>query len=192
MTTSRSPMSRFSRTLGWKISGVTLWDGWRSAARHDRCRSALLSGDSLQLVNLTGKQIQQSIKPRHYGPTGELAVSADMKTALAVSWYVPAHSLAHEGPLPTSTPELLVLRLGANLHLDAALPIHGYGLKASGWLENRRPRISSDGSIIAVAQDSGVTVLARNPLAFQHPYELRVHTTRMPGRLRVRLQFKNT
>jgi hypothetical protein len=129
------------------------------------------SGDSLQLVTFTGRetQVQGSIKPRHYGPTGELAISADSKTALAISWYVPARSLAHEGALPASTPELVVLGMGARGHVEASLPIHPFGLKVAGWLENRRPRISSDGSVIAVAQDSGVTVLTKNPISAQHP-----------------------
>jgi len=126
------------------------------------------SGESLQLVSMTGK-VEQSIKPRHFGSTGELAASADQKTALALSWYVPARALAHEGALPASTPEVLVLGRGASLHLDSAIPIEGLGLRGGGWLENRRPRLSSDGSVIAVAQRSGVTVLARNPSPSQHP-----------------------
>lgn len=127
------------------------------------------SGGSLQLVSVVGKQaqVQQSVKPRHYAPQGDLAVSANGRTALAVSWYVPARLLAHEGALPASSPELLVFERGASIKLDAALPIHGLGLKASGWLENRRPRVSSDGSVLAIAQDSGVTVLTRNPTASQ-------------------------
>jgi hypothetical protein len=126
------------------------------------------SGESLQLVSMTGK-VEQSIKPRHFGSTGELAASADQKTALALSWYVPARALAHEGALPASTPEVLVLGRGASLHLDSSLPIEGLGLRGGGWLENRRPRLSSDGSVIAVAQRSGVTVFSRNLLSAQHP-----------------------
>jgi hypothetical protein len=126
------------------------------------------SGESLQLVSMTGK-VEQSIKPRHYGSTGELAASADQKTALALSWYEPARALAHEGALPASKPEMLVLDRAASLRLDSAIPIEGLGLRGSGWLENRRPRLSSDGSVIAVAQRSGVTVLSRNPLPSQNP-----------------------
>jgi len=125
------------------------------------------SGDSLQLVTVKQAQIQWDIRPRHYGPTGELALSSSSTTALAVSWYLPAPSLVHEGPLPASTPELLVLRTGASAKVEAALPIHSFGLKVAGWLENRRPRVSADGSVIAVAQDSGVTVLTQNALSAQ-------------------------
>ena len=116
------------------------------------------SGDSLQLVSVAGKP-GQTIKFRHYGATGELASSANQKAALALSWYEPAAVFTHEGPLPASSPQLLVLWTGASAHVDAAIPIHPYGLKMSGLLENRRPRISSDGSVIAIAQDSGITVM---------------------------------
>ena len=121
------------------------------------------SGDSLQLVSVTGK-VKQSMKPRHYGPTGELAASADQKTALALSWYEPARALAREGALPASMPEVLALGRDTSLHLDSSTSIQGLGLRGSGWLENRRPRLSSDGSVMALAQRSGVTVLSRNPL----------------------------
>jgi hypothetical protein len=130
------------------------------------------SGDSLQLVSVTGKQVQvqQSIKPRHYAPTGEMATSADHRTVVTLSWYVPARLLARpEGALPASSPEVLVFGRGASMHMEAAFPIHGFGLKVSGWLENRRPRVSSDGSVLAIGQDSGVTVLTKNPPSSQHP-----------------------
>ena len=126
------------------------------------------SGESLLLVNMTSK-VEQSIKPRHFGSTGELAASADQKTALALSWYVPARALAQEGALPASTPEVLVLGRGPTLNSESAIPIEGLGLRGSGWLENRRPQLSSDGSVIAIAQRSGVTVLSRNLLPGQHP-----------------------
>ena len=125
------------------------------------------SGDGLQIVSMAGK-VEQSVKPRHYGSTGELAASADQKTVVAISWYVPARALSHEGPLPASSPEILVLGTGASSHGETALSIHPFGLEVSGWLENRRPRVSSDGSIIAIAQDSGVTILTKNPGSKTH------------------------
>jgi hypothetical protein len=125
------------------------------------------SGDSMQLVRVTGTRVQvkQSTKPRHFASTGEMSVSADHGTVVAVSWYVPARILAREhAPIPASySPEVLVLDKGANMKMDAAFPIHGFALKSSGWLENRRPRLSSDGSVLGIAQDGGVTVLRRNP-----------------------------
>lgn len=126
------------------------------------------SGENLQLVSMAGK-VEQNIKPRYFGSTGELAASADQKTALAVSWYVPARALTHEWAVPASTPEILFLGRGAGLHLDSAIPIEAGGLRGDGWLEFRRSRLSSDGSMIAVAQGIGVTVFSRNSLPGQHP-----------------------
>jgi hypothetical protein len=124
-------------------------------------KSGSSSGDGLQLVKLTGDQIEveETIRPPHYRATGEMATSADHKTIVALSWYVPDRLLVHEGVMPNVLPEMLVLRRSASLHVDAARPIDGYGLRMSGRMENRRPRISSDGSVIAIAQDTGVTVL---------------------------------
>jgi WD40-like Beta Propeller Repeat len=122
------------------------------------------SGDSLRIVSIKGKQIQQQIKPSHYGPTGEMAISANEGTIVVISWDLPAGVYRdQEKALPvSSSPDVLVLGREPRLHLETTLPIHGLGLNLSGWLENRRPRLSSDGSVIAIAQDSGVTVLTKN------------------------------
>jgi hypothetical protein len=124
-------------------------------------QSGHLSGESLEIVTITGKQVQK-LKPQHYASTGEMAISRDRKTTVAISWYAPARALAQEhAVLPASSPELLVFERGTSIRMDSSLPIHGLGLKASGWLENRRPRLSFDGSVIAIAQDNGITILTR-------------------------------
>jgi hypothetical protein len=123
------------------------------------------SGDSLQLVRLTENQVEveQSIKPPHYRSTGEMATAANHKVVVALSWYVPDRALAHEGPMPNLLPEMHIFGRGNRFHMEAALPIHADGLRMSGRMENRRPRISADGSIIAIAQDTGVMVLRKEP-----------------------------
>ena len=124
-------------------------------------QSGHLSGENLEIVTITGKEAQK-IKPRHYASTGEMAISRDSKTIVAISWYTPARALAQEhAVLPASSPELLVFERGTSVHMDTSLPIHGLGLKASGWLENRRPRLSLDGAVIALAQDNGITIFVR-------------------------------
>ncbi len=103
------------------------------------------SGDSLQLVSVAGK-VEQSVKPHHYGSTGELAASADQKTVVALSWYVPARLLAHpEGALPASSPEVLVFGRATSLNMDASVPIQGLELRDSdGWrtgVRDSRPTV---------------------------------------------------
>lgn len=123
------------------------------------------SGGSMELVSLQGGrvQVQESIKLRRFASTGEMSISADHRTVVAISWYVPSRILAHEHErIPASySPEMLVLDKGADVKMDSAFSINGFGLRVGGWLENIRPRLSSDGSVIAIAQDAGVTVLTR-------------------------------
>jgi hypothetical protein len=123
------------------------------------------SGDKLEIVNVISKQILQKVNPQNYGSTGEMAISGDHKTMLIVSWYLPAGIVRNEEKaIPaSSSPEALVFVRGASLFMDATLPIPKSGLNLSGWQEARRPRLSSDGSVIAIAQDGGVTVLTKNP-----------------------------
>jgi hypothetical protein len=88
-------------------------------------------------VSMAGK-VEQSIKPRHFGSTGELAASADQKTALALSWYVPARALGTRGCLcPPPTPEVLVLGHRCKPRtVEAAFPIQGLGLRGQ-WVASR-------------------------------------------------------
>jgi hypothetical protein len=120
------------------------------------------AGDNLQLLSIPSGHLLQKISPKNYGPTGEIAVSANRQVVLVVSWHVPPRTIKRESALPASLePELLLFKNDGNILLDAAVPIHGFGLKASGWMENRRPHVSADGSVIAIAQDDGVTILKR-------------------------------
>jgi hypothetical protein len=118
------------------------------------------SGDGLQLVNIKENEVEvrQTVKPQNYGPKGTIANSADHRTVLVISWYVSAWDLRHEWALPASSPDVLVFgRSAKGLSLETTFPIHGPGLLAD-W----SPRVSSDGSVIAIAQDGGITVLAKN------------------------------
>jgi len=126
-------------------------------------RSGYKSGNTLKLVNLAGLQDKgKAVTLSDYGSTGELAVSADGNTALAVSWYVPAHFLVHDGTVPPFPAQILVLRIAAIPEVEAVQTIRPSGLNIDGWMENRRPRLSADGSVVALAQDGGVVVFARN------------------------------
>lgn len=118
------------------------------------------SGNGLQLVNINENKVavRQVITPQNYGPKGAIANSADHQTILIISWYISAWNLRHHWALPPSSPEVLILSRNAKgLTLETALPIHLPGL-----LGDWNPRVSSDGSVLAVAEDGGVTVLTRN------------------------------
>jgi len=129
------------------------------------------SGDDLKLVNLANRQVEQEIKPRHYGPTGEITISGDQSKVLVVSWYIPADVYRNpEKRFPkNSTPSALVFKLGTGLGLDAEIPISGSGLNLSGWLEARRPQFSFDGSEVAFAKDNGVSVQSIDHSSLRHP-----------------------
>src|SRR5262245_2236990 len=123
------------------------------------------SGESVQFVSVSGKQVQvqQKIKPERYGATGDMAVSADRKWAAVVSRYVPAWVFTRDGALPAdSVPEVLMLGRQTSLAKDAALPIDKLPGSTNGGLDNRRPRISADGSVIAIAHGRAITILRRN------------------------------
>jgi hypothetical protein len=122
------------------------------------------SGNSLQLVGITSKQIQETIKPQNFESAGEMVISGDQKTILVISWYIPAGIFRNqERVLPnSSSPELLVFEKGVAWRTVGSFSIPKSGLGLSGWLEGRRPRLSSDGSVIAIAQNGGITILTKS------------------------------
>jgi hypothetical protein len=128
-------------------------------------RSGHASGYSLQRLRIPDGRIEQILTPTEYGPTGGMTSSADGQTVLVSSWHFPPEVLARpHAPLPASTPRLLILKQGTGLHIESALSL-GPGPKGGtgDWLDRFGMRISSDGSVIAIPLNSGITVLARNP-----------------------------
>lgn len=120
------------------------------------------SGDKLVLAPIEGTRDQKSLAPARFRSQGALAVSTDKKTVLALSWYVPARYLVGHRAMPDFQPEVMVFALDEGLRLEVVLPIRSPGLGAGSWSENWLPRVSSDGSVIAIPQDRGVTVLTKN------------------------------
>jgi len=121
------------------------------------------SGERLELVNLSNPVTRQDVRPSDFGPSGEMAISGDQKTLLAVSWRVPARVARHEHwPLPaSSSPKVFILGRNHDFHVETMLSVHPIGL-ATGGPDTQRPRISSDGQLIAMAQNGGIAVLARS------------------------------
>jgi len=123
------------------------------------------SGDNLQLLNINGNQVEvlQTIRPQDYGPEGGIFSSADHRTVFVASEYVSAWNLRHEWALPVTAPEFLIYgRHTKGMYLEATSPAHPLGKMASGWEAIWRLNASSDGSVIAVAQDGGITVMTKN------------------------------
>lgn len=123
------------------------------------------SGDNLQLLNINGNQVEvlQTIRPQDYGPEGAIVSSGDHTTVFVASEYLSARNLRHERALPATTPEFLIYgRNAKGMYLEATLPAHQLGKMASGWEAIWRLKASSDGAVIAVAQDGGITVMTKN------------------------------
>lgn len=123
-------------------------------------------GDAdVKVVRIADAHVIQEIAPERYGPTGELAVSVDGSTFFAVSYYL-AHKY-FENPhwrIPSDTSAFLVFsrekqqafRLVNRTKLAKLPALRNRGLR--GTVD---PRISRDGSVVAIAEDYGVTVLTR-------------------------------
>lgn len=125
-------------------------------------RSGHHSGDSLRVVHIPDGRIAQELKPKEFGPTGEVAVSEDGGEIVAASWYLKPDFLTHpHQPMPTgSAPEVLVFSDRREFHLAGIIKSTGGGLRVGG---SALPfRIASDGSVIAIAENHGITVFQGN------------------------------
>jgi len=121
-------------------------------------------GAILRDVRISDGKVLQEIAPVKYGPTGEMAVSADQKDWIALSRYSNPADLKHPWAIPHyPPPELMVFsglpefRLVARVQVSTLLGLRMYHL-----FENSGLRISADGSVIAIAENNGVTVM-QNP-----------------------------
>ena len=112
------------------------------------------SGDNIRLVNVTGRQAQQTVSPGHFAPIGGMAVSGNGKTILVNSFYIPPRLLAQRhGPLHGGEGKLLILERDPKLHVDSSVPIDS---------NPQEPRVSSDSSVIAIRHyRRDITVLMR-------------------------------
>ena len=146
------PSRPLGRVIGRFVSNqeiLLIPDGGHDETGH-------FSGESIRLVSVTGQQAPQTVPVKHFGPTGNLAVSADGQTILVKSLYYPPWILAqHHGQLLGQESKLLILgrNSGRNskLHVESAMPLD-YG--SDLW-------VSADGSVIAI-ESEGITVLRRS------------------------------
>lgn len=118
----------------------------------------------LNIVRFKDSHPMQEIQPRDYGPVGEVVVSANQNTFVAVSRYLATKYREHtHWRIPSETkPELLVFGKGQGFQLDTRMPLPSLlGFRWSGTFDRSGVRISKDGSVISVAAEYGVTVFAR-------------------------------
>jgi hypothetical protein len=124
-------------------------------------RSGHHSGKSLRIAHVPDGKIVQVLKPDQFGPTGEIGSSANGEEIVAASWYLKPDFFTHpHEPMPAgSAPELLVFSDRREFHLAGIINSTGGGLRAGG---PALPfRIGSDGSVIAIAENHGITVFEK-------------------------------
>jgi hypothetical protein len=130
-------------------------DGNRDQAGYD-------VGQSIKLVRLKDSKVLQEISPEHYGPTGELAVSADQNVLVSISRYVAPKYLTHHRPVPRDTrPDLVMLSKQKVFTVTGVQQLPELlALRKRGLFDTSYLRVSADGSLISVAEGYGVTVFA--------------------------------
>jgi hypothetical protein len=124
-------------------------------------RSGHHSGDSLRIAHIPDGKILRELRPEHFGPTGDVAISDDGGAIVAASWYLKPSFFTHpHEPMPAgSAPDLLVFSDKQQFSLNAIIKSSGGGSRVGGSL--LRFRVASDGSVIAVAENFGITIFGR-------------------------------
>lgn len=123
-------------------------------------RSGHHSGNSLRIVHIPDGKIVQELKPDRFGPTGEITTSAAGGEIVAASWYLKPSFFTHSHErLPAgSAPEFFVFAYKQEFYLEAIIKSSGGGTRVGGSVI----RVASDGSVIAVAENHGITVFKRH------------------------------
>lgn len=154
------PPGAFGRVLGLftRNNRILLSPG----SFHDK--TGHLSGDSIEVFDLLGRKAihERSLRPDRFAPLGDWGISADGHVVAATSWYIPPQYLIHgEGPWPPPTmPKILIINPRSSSNPVAEIPVETRGLASSGWMEDVRPRLSADGSTLAIAQKNGIDVFS--------------------------------
>jgi hypothetical protein len=119
---------------------------------------------SLKIVRFRDDQVLQEVNPPQYGPTGEIAVSADQKNLITMSKYLAPTYFRHpHWRIPKdSVPKLIVLSNQRELRVDTVMQMPQVsGLRTFTLYDLGGLRIAADGSCISVAEDHGITILTR-------------------------------
>jgi hypothetical protein len=122
------------------------------------------SGDALKIVRVSDGQLVREIRPEHFGPTGEIAVSASRRCFALVNWYINPGA-AKRDAAPTEPPSLTIYPDPTKGLSYAISPLQvgvTAGLEINPGLEDWQVRIANDASRVAFAGDRDVIVFQRN------------------------------
>ena len=130
--------------------------GWDSSGH--------FAGDRLRIARVRDGSVVAELKRTdlaEYGPTGEMAVSGDGQTIVATSHYLPPWFFTHpHRPTPKGThPQLLVFSKEKTFRLTGVLAVPRPGGRIIGPTVSFR--VAHDGTVLAVEEHYGVTILRR-------------------------------
>jgi len=118
----------------------------------------LVGGQTLKLVRIPDGKVLDEKRPRRYGASIQAAASSDGRFCATLSLDV---KLNYNREIPPLTKcDLMVFSLRDGIHLDETERLVGF-LGLSGADGRDLLRISSNGSVIAVVQDGGITLFER-------------------------------
>jgi hypothetical protein len=119
-----------------------------------------LSGNTIRIITYPAIKLSTELTPKHFGSTGELAMSGNGEHFAVVSWFLSAYVARHDVAIPrNSTPVMLVYTLGMKSP-TAIIPLKALGLSSNTWTDVLRPSLSDDGRSIAVAQNGSIDVFS--------------------------------
>ncbi len=151
---------RNSRPGGWGSVAARFLDNAHIVVSPDATvdRSGNPSGRSIEVINVIRDRATRKIVPKNFGPTGELTVSPDLSHFAVFSHYVSGWARLSDGMwFDFHKPELLVFTADGT-EPQFVIP----NLTASGAVAFQKnmvlPKLSNDGSIVAVAQGGVIEV----------------------------------
>jgi hypothetical protein len=119
------------------------------------------AGAEIKVVFIPQGTVLQEVKPKDYGPTGELAVSGTHTSFATISRFVSPWVMTHHVRLPSSAaPNLLVIeRDGASAKTKASIHLEGIlALRDNRTFDQAGFRMSQDGHVVSVLHDYGVRI----------------------------------